>query len=114
MDPQIYKVLHLVGVMLVFFGIGAVVLGVGAAKRKVAMMSSGIGLLLLLVAGFGMIPKLGYKMTEGWVIVKMVIWVVMAVLPVLVKKGKLTGVVGWVVAILLGAAAAYLAVMKPF
>lgn len=113
MDPQIYKVLHLVGVMLLFFGVGAVVLGVDAAKRKVAMMSSGIGLVLLLVAGFGMIAKLQYGF-PGWVIAKIVIWLVMGVLPVLVKKGKLAGTSGWIVAIVLGAVAAWLGVMKPF
>ena len=114
MDPLFYKVLHLVGVMLLFFGVGAVVLGVDESKRKLAMTSSGIGLLFLLVAGFGMIPKMGYKMSDGWVIAKIVIWLVMGVLPVLVKKGKLGGAAGWAVAIVLGAAAAWLGVMKPF
>ncbi|CAN5131165.1 hypothetical protein BH23VER1_BH23VER1_15380 [soil metagenome] len=112
MDPQIYKVLHLVGVMFVFIGLGAV-LAPGGAQRKLGMAFHGIGLLLLLVAGFGLIAKMKYGF-PGWILVKIVILLAIGVLPILGKKGVLPVAGAWVLAIALGTTAAWMGLMKPF
>ena len=83
------------------------------AFRKQGGMLHGIGLLVILVAGFGMIAKLHYGFPL-WVILKLVIWLVLGALPVLVKKKVLPCAAVWVVALLLGCVAAYLGIYKPF
>ena len=57
-----------------------------AAVRKLGSMTSGIGLLLILIAGFGMISKLGHSLTAPWLIVKMVIWLALGGLIVLINR----------------------------
>jgi len=118
MSPAFYHVAHIVGVMFVFAGFGAL-LSAGE-KRGGAMALHGIGLLILLVAGFGMIAKnhpaapTVYSYTAPWVITKAVIWLVLGALPVLAKKRVLPGGAVVAIALILGATAAYLGYFKGF
>jgi len=62
---------------MLFMGYGALIArslagSDSAPVRKLGSMTSGIGLLLILIAGFGMISKLGHSFTAPWLIVKMV------------------------------------------
>ncbi len=57
-----------------------------AAVRKLGSITSGIGLLLILIAGFGMISKLNHSFTAPWLIVKMVIWVALGGIIVLINR----------------------------
>jgi hypothetical protein len=104
---QIYHLLHIIGVVFLFAGFGAL-----ASGNRKGMMYHGIGLLLLLVAGFGFLArqKMGY--TAPFLIGKYVIYVVLAVLPLLAKKKIVpAGAVLWI-AIALGACAAFLGYTK--
>ncbi len=115
MSTAFYHYLHLVGVLLVFASVGgmlAVAGGVTGAKKLVGMLH-GIGLVILLIAGFGFLAKAKLPMT-GWVWVKVGIWLVLGVLPVLVRKRVVQPGVGVGLGILLGAVAAYLGYFKPF
>ncbi len=113
MDPQFYKVLHLIGVMFLFIGLGALFLiGKNGDGRKPAVIFHGIGLLFLLVSGFGLLAKASLKV-EGGVMVKLVIWLVMGAMIVVAKKGLLKGYVGWLVIVVLGGIAAYLGGQLP-
>ena len=115
MSPAIYHYLHLVGVLLLFTSVGlmlAVASGVPGAKKTAGMLH-GIGLVILLVAGFGFLAKAKLAM-GGWVWAKVVIWLLLGGLPALVSKGKLKPGAGMTVALLLGAAAAYIGYFKPF
>lgn len=109
MSPQIYHVLHLVGLVCVFIGFGALLSG----YSKGAMKWHGIGLLISLISGFGMVAKMQLPMTSKWLIVKMVLWLVLGFLPVLVKKGVSPKTVVTIAA-LVGVTLAYLGYMKPF
>lgn len=73
----------------------------------------GVGLLLLLVAGFGALAKLGYKGPPGWAIGKLAIWLLLGAAPVIFKKAPQVAkaVVCALPLVALGAAA--LAVLKP-
>ena len=112
MDPLLYKVLHLGGVMALFMGLGIGLLVDSSAKKQGAMFH-GIGLVLILVAGFGLVAKmkLGFP---GWIIAKLVIWLILGALPALAKRQVIPTCVAWVAALILGLAAAYLGVYKPF
>ena len=91
MDPNFYQVLHIVGISMVFLGYGALLARSMAAPenvpvRKLGSITCGIGLLFILVAGFGLVAKLGYNYTETWILVKFAIWLLLGVLIVLINR----------------------------
>lgn len=118
MSPLFYQFLHLAGLMLLFISVGAYLAGTSSPARKFAGMLHGIGLLLLLVAGFGlMAKKFGVSnpmQFPGYVWAKTVIWLVLGALPAVVNRGKLSPKAGVLLGLVLGLASAYLAIFKPF
>jgi hypothetical protein len=121
MSYEFYKIVHMLGLMCLFFGMGGLLVSVYAGvqiqgrAKKMSFMLHGIGLLLLLVGGFGMAAKMGLMgHLPGWVHAKLAIWVLLGGGITLAKR---KGSIGWPVAILLlglGLTAAILAVTKPF
>ena len=111
MDPNFYQVLHIVGISMVFLGYGALLARSMAAPdnvsvRKLGSITSGIGLLLILVAGFGLVAKLGYNYTETWILVKFVIWLLLGGLIVLINRKPQLAMLLWFLLIALSATAA--------
>ena len=111
MDPNFYQVLHIVGISMVFLGYGALLARSMAAPenvsvRKLGSITSGIGLLLILVAGFGLVAKLGYNYTETWILVKFVIWLLLGGLIVLINRKPQLAMLLWCLLIALSATAA--------
>jgi hypothetical protein len=107
MSIAFYHIAHLVGLILLFVGFGAL-----ASGNRKGMMYHGIGLLILLIAGFGIIAKLKIPYTSHFIIAKGVIFLILGFLPVLIKKKTLSaGAVMWI-AIVLGGCAAYLGYTK--
>lgn len=117
MSYEFYRVLHVVGIILLFTSLGTIA-AVGAASdhrlRKLAAAAHGVAVAVILVAGFGLLARLelfgGFPV---WVWFKLAIWLLlaMAVVP-LRRKPEWSGGL-WVVMPLLGALAAWLAVFKP-
>ena len=110
MDPSFYQVLHIVGISMVFLGYGALIARSMAAPenvsiRKLGSITSGIGLLLILVAGFGLIPKLGHSYTETWILVKLIIWLILGGLIVLINRKPQLAMLLWCLLIALSATA---------
>ena len=110
MDPSFYQVLHIVGISMVFLGYGALLARSMAAPenvsiRKLGSITSGIGLLLILIAGFGLIPKLGHSYTETWILVKLVIWLILGGLIVLINRKPQLAMLLWCLLIALSATA---------
>lgn len=106
MDISVYNLLHVIGVVFLVIGFLALL---SASSAKKGMMFHGIGLVILLVSGFGQLAKLNMSAhMPTWVIVKIVIWLVLGGLPVLAKRHVLPrgAVVG--LAFVLMAFAAYL------
>jgi hypothetical protein len=56
MDYNFYKIAHLIGISLLAIGVGGML--AGGEKRKTFVMVQGIGLLVMLVTGFGLLAKL--------------------------------------------------------
>jgi hypothetical protein len=122
MDVEFYKVLHLWGIFMILASLGGMCLHVinGGTRtdsvRKFAMMSHGIGLLITAVAGFGLLEKehLAALGMPGWVIGKVVIWLILGMLPAFIyRMPKLTRIF-WALTIALPVVAAWLVIYKPF
>lgn len=119
MSYEFYKVLHILGLSLVVLSLGGIILHVinGGSKesngfRKGAMMTHGIGLLLLLVAGFGMLAKQGIHSIPGWVAGKLVIWLLLGGLVAVAYKKQALARKLWLVVPVLVFVATTLAIYK--
>ncbi len=115
MTLQLYKVLHIVGLALLMMSAGVALATPKDAPQKTSMIFHGVGLLLLLFAGFGMLAQSGMSDPSTWptwMWAKVGIWVLAAVLPALVRRGFVPRPFGWVVALLLASLASYAALTK--
>lgn len=106
MSPVFYHILHVVGVIVLFIGIG----GMLGGNRRTGGMLHGIGLIILLVAGFGLIAKLKLSYTSPFIIAKFVIWLLLGALPAFAKR--MPGTVVTLLAIVLGGLAAWMGYTK--
>ena len=86
MDPDIYKVIHLAGVIILFGALGAGVYTASSKDNKLAGMLHGISLVLILVSGFGLVAKMWGNQFTWWVIAKLVIWLLLGGSYTLAKK----------------------------
>lgn len=116
MTPETYRLLHVVGVLLVFLGLGGVLATAGRDGGKAPALflaSHGIGLLVMLVAGVGFVHKSGLAW-QNWLFAKIACWVLIGAMPFLVRRGVVPRLVALVLVLGLGATAAWLARDKPF
>ncbi|MCA8965115.1 MAG: hypothetical protein H6838_08540 [Planctomycetes bacterium] len=115
MSPEFYRLLHVIGVLMLFLGLGGVLAGTrdGGKTPPLYLALHGIGLLVMLIAGIGYAHKSGIGF-PSWVIAKIGCWVLLAALPTLVKKGLLIRPAAIALVIAVGAAAVWLAQSKPF
>lgn len=115
MSPEIYRVLHAVGALLLFLSLGGLLLAPADGKpSKLAMPLHGLALLVMVIAGVGTVHKDPSVDWGNWLYAKIGCWVFLAVLPVLVRKGMVPRVLGLLLAIAAGATAVWLAQAKPF
>ena len=115
MSPTFYYFLHFAGVISLFLGMGAI-LGMGEDRKHVNKFIGifhGIGLLLLLVSGFGLVAKLqtGFPV---WLIIKIVMWLCLSMIMILAKRKICTPKATAILAMVLGLVAAAMCVFKPF
>ena len=123
MPYEAYKVLHLLGILLLFVALGGVALHAwnGGTKhdnqgRKAAAAMHGLGLFLILLAGFGMLARLGIMQggLPGWVWAKLVLWLLVGGLFLMPYRRPGSAKPVFLLLPLLGALAAVLAIYKPF
>lgn len=88
MSYTFYKFLHLAGLFTVLMSLAAIASHrmQGGNKtefknRKYFMILHGIGLTVAFIAGFGLIAKAGFQMTQGWLLAKIAIWFVLGAYP---------------------------------
>jgi hypothetical protein len=107
---SIYKLIHYVGIFTLMLSLGSIF----TKYNKCAVIGHGVGLLLIIIGGLGLQTKMGIDLLSGWLVAKIVIWLIFGVSIALAKRGILKGSTAWIAAIGLGSVAAYLGLMKPF
>lgn len=90
MSAQVYQLLHHFGLILLFLSLGGLaalsLVGEPKAKgRSVFVALHGTGLVLILVAGFGWLAKLGYGLPI-WAILKLLVWLALGAIIVPLKR----------------------------
>lgn len=109
---EIYRLLHFAGIFTLIFSFGS--LFIGKNYNKGAAMTHGVGLLLILISGFGMQATnpsiVGFPI---WLILKIVIWIAFGGFIMLAKKTIINGFTAWVLITALALAAVYLAKTHP-
>ena len=121
---ELLKVLHLVGVGLLFMSLGGLcvnaLLGNGKEELKgkgwmLVLLSFKGGLLITIGAGLGTLFESGGSMASGgWVHAKLTLWLVIAVVGMMVIKRPAIAKALWIALPLLLGAAAWLAGTQPF
>lgn len=121
MSYEFYKLLHVLGIVLLFSGLiclltlkvaGAAVEG---GAKKFAFLTHGIGLFLLLLSGFGLLARLGMaREMPNWVYVKLLIWLVFGGVIALIKRKPKIGWSLYIPLLVIYLIAAYVAINKPF
>ncbi len=120
MDLNTYKLLHILGLFLLFSGLGGILIAsysgaqLKAKAKMMAMMSHGLGLILILVSGFGMLARLG--LTSGmpsWVYIKIGVWLILGFITVFMKKKPALAWAWWLTILGLGFLAGYMGLFHP-
>ena len=122
MPYEFYKVLHLLAILVLFTAMGGlamVTLRGGTdeelkAARKPLVILHGVALLVIFVAGFGLMAKLG-MMQSGWpkwIFGKLAIWVILGGAVAMLKRPM--GIAWYLLLPVVGGLGAWLAVYKPF
>ena len=110
MEATTYLIIHLIGLAAVAIGLGGMLAG-GKEHRTFAIVQ-GVGLLIILVSGFGMLAKMHLGFPH-FAIVKLVLWLVIGMLPMVFRKLTLPPLVSTLVLLALIGLAAWLGVTKP-
>jgi len=121
MSYAFYKTLHYLGFFLVFAALGGSLVHAmnGGTKdnnpsRKLLAIGHGLGLTLVVIAGFGMLAKLGIHGVPGWAAAKIVVWLVIGALLVVPNRLPHLAKPVYIALPFLGALAGWLALAKPF
>lgn len=118
-----YKIIHVFAVVLTLLSLGALaffVMNGGNPKtsphRKLIAISHGIGLVVLIVTGFGMLFRLGVDHGQPWpfwVWLKIGLWLFAGALIALIQRVPRLALLFWLLLPLAGAFGAWVALSKP-
>jgi hypothetical protein len=116
MSYLFYKILHLFAVLLLFTSLGTLA---GAARderlRRLAGVAHGVSLAIILVAGFGLLARLGlFGSIPGWAWLKIGLWLLLGLLVLPLRRRPEWTAWLWPMIPIVGGLAAWLAVQKPF
>ncbi|HXG31059.1 MAG TPA: hypothetical protein VNK81_05390 [Thermodesulfobacteriota bacterium] len=115
---EAYRVLHVFGVMLLLLSLGGyLTLAISGSERgrRLVAITHGVSLLIILVAGFGLLARLGFSSMGGWPLwiwIKFSIWLVLALIVVLIRRVPGLAPALWFLTPVLSAISAYMAVYK--
>ncbi len=113
-----YKVMHILGVIFLFLSLGAyMMLSSNQMKngRKLAGITHGIAVFIILLGGFGLLARLGFSSISTWPLwiwIKLAIWLILTVIIILIKRKPELRTLLWFTIPILGGLAAYMAIYK--
>lgn len=117
----VYKVLHILGIMSLFFGFACVLVlaMTGQLKtsraRLLGFLTHGVVLFLILVSGFGMAARLQmFGNLPNWVYGKITVWVLLGLAVSLMRRKPNWAFFNLIAILSLGGTAAFFAIYKPF
>jgi hypothetical protein len=120
MPYPVYKVIHLMGIVMTFMALGGLALqalsGSSPTKpaKKWAMINHGLGLFLVLLGGFGLLARIGITGSWPlWVWLKLGIWLLLGLMTMVLSKTPQWAKVHWLGLLGLVGLAAALANFKP-
>jgi len=123
MSYSFYIVLHVTGFVFAFTALGGTAVANAAGldrdanpARKVLAITHGVGMLFVLVAGFGLMARIGVmhgSMWPVWLLGKFAVWLVVGAAPILLNRVQGVGVPALLLLPLLATGSAWLAKAKP-
>lgn len=118
MPYPFYKLVHFLGVFLIYASYGGLIfraaLGSDNVKlRKFGAIFGGVGLFLVLLGGFGMMARMGYSYSSGWLMIKVIVWVAFGGLIALINRKPGLSKAWFFTIIILGGLASYAGIYKP-
>lgn len=120
---SVYRLVHLVGIFLLFVILGGMAWGAGKARtdgaisRRAAMILHGTSLFVVLLGGFGLLARIGVMHGmdwPGWVWAKLGIWVLLGAAVAIPARKPAWGAPLLLLLPVFGGLAAWLAIFKPF
>lgn len=114
MSPQVYQIIHVLGVILLFALTFSAFAKPTPERRRPLLIASGVLALIVFIAGWGLIEKIYQRQIAGWMIVKMIVWLAMAAITgVVFRRPHLARLFSWI-AVALAAIAVLMVYLKPF
>lgn len=116
---EFYKIIHFLGLFLLLSGLISLLVlrwthqDLKSKIKTFAFATHGLGLLFLLVSGFGLLARLKLMPMPHWAYGKLVFWMLFAGAISLVKRKGDKGFPIYVVLLLMFFGAAFLAIYKP-
>ena len=122
MPYAVYKLIHFLGIfgVIIALTIASVMVMRGSTKadmpyRRQLGMVHGLGMLFILVGGFGMMARLGLTSgLPGWIIAKLVIWLVIGSAMTVIYRGASVARAYLLALPFIALLAAFFALYKPF
>lgn len=117
MPYEFYKILHFTGLILTFTSVSGyifyLVQNKTNEKKKLFSIVHGIGLLLLLVSGFGLAARLGLvSQLPVWIYIKIAIWLAVGASLAIINRQLMGPMALYLIIVGLGVLAAITAVTK--
>lgn len=118
MSYEFYNVVHVVGVIFLFSALGVLAATAGSSSaplRRLAAIAHGVAVVVILVAGFGLLARLGhFGDVPVWAYAKVGLWALLAVAVVPLKRRPEWAPALWLLMPVIGSLAVWLAVTQPF
>ena len=117
---QIYKFLHVAAVVAFMFSLGSLALVYTSSEqphpyKKLASIFNGVALLVIFVAGFGLLARLGVSFPwPGWIFIKILVWLVLGATLALFKRMPGSMRMMWWGSFGVATIAVFMAILKPF
>jgi uncharacterized membrane protein len=120
MSYEFYKIIHYLAIFAVFLGLGGAIMaqmlnkGPKYPEKKIVAITHGVGMLAILVSGFGLLARLGVVgNTPPWVWIKLTIWLGFGAMLALVHRFNQKSKLWWILTLVLGFAAILTVIYKP-